>query len=75
LQNKVTRTAGILYDIACCYSLLNKKTDALKYFELALENHFDGFTHIQEDTDLDNIRTTPEFMTLMKKHFPDKYKN
>ena len=74
-NNNRSGEIDILYDIACCYSLLKKKTDALKYFELALDNHFDGFTHIQEDTDLDNIRTTPEFIALMKKHFPDKYKN
>ena len=62
------------YNISCCYSLLGNKPEALNYLEDAIKVGFKNFAHIQGDTDLDNIRHEPEFKALMKKYFPDQYK-
>ncbi|MEO8150387.1 MAG: caspase family protein [Bacteroidia bacterium] len=63
-----------IYQAACCYSLLNQKENAIINLETALENKFDDYNHIMEDSDLDNIRNTPAFKKLLKKYFPDQYK-
>ncbi len=59
----------VIYNLACCYSLLNDKLNAIKYFEESIKAGFDSLAHIEIDTDLDNIRSTPEFKALMKKYF------
>ena len=66
---------GMQYNIACCYSLLDNKEEALRYLEMALNNHYEDYYHILEDTDLNNIRQAPQFNTILRKHFPDKHKD
>ncbi|MFH0894923.1 MAG: caspase family protein [Bacteroidota bacterium] len=56
------------YNIACYNSLLQKKDEAIKYLELALDKGWTNFKHIKKDTDLDNIRNTNEFKVLIKKY-------
>ncbi len=70
----VADSAFAYYNISCCYSLMTDKSNALKYFELSLQNGFKDFRHIGEDTDLDNIRSSAEFTAIMKKYFPDQTK-
>jgi len=57
------------YSFAGVSSLENNKDDALIYIEKALELGFNYEEWIEQDTDLDNIRNTPEFKALMKKYF------
>ncbi|NVO01281.1 MAG: caspase family protein [Bacteroidetes bacterium] len=59
---------GLLYDLACLKSLTEKKQEALKYFELSLQNGWKDFDHIKKDTDLDFIRDTKEFKELINKY-------
>ncbi|HEY5464975.1 MAG TPA: tetratricopeptide repeat protein [Hanamia sp.] len=62
------------YNMACMKSLDKKTKEALENLELSFKNGFNDFDHIQEDTDLDNIRNTDEFKQLLKKYFPGKAK-
>jgi arylsulfatase A-like enzyme len=56
------------YDVACLYSLLNKEKEALKFLEKAIRAGYDNFNHMQQDTDLDNIRDTDQFKEILTKY-------
>lgn len=56
------------YEAACAYSLMNNKEKALVYLRKALEGGYYEFNHMRRDRDLDNIRTMPEFETLLKEY-------
>ncbi len=57
------------YNIACVFSLGNKTADALEYFKMALDKKMNELSHWETDSDLNNIRTLPEFKILLKKYF------
>lgn len=56
------------YDAACLYSLMNEKEKALDYMKKALESGFNNFNHMLRDTDLDNIRDTEEYKSLVEQY-------
>jgi tetratricopeptide (TPR) repeat protein len=62
------------YSICCCYALCGQKSNAIEYLSLSLQLGFTGYDRIEQDADLSVIRSTPEFKALMKKYFPDQYK-
>src|SRR5579872_1818269 len=43
------------YNYSCTYSILNNKGPAIDYLDKAIKAGYTNFSHIQEDTDLDNI--------------------
>ncbi|HEY0751663.1 MAG TPA: tetratricopeptide repeat protein, partial [Chitinophagaceae bacterium] len=55
------------YNLSCLYALWNKKDQALKHFEDALNKGFDDFDHISKDTDIDSIRNESRFKQLIQK--------
>lgn len=61
------------YNLACLYSLLDQKDAALIWFEKDLKY---GSSQTQDeilsDSDLDNIKSDPQFNELMEKYFPKK---
>lgn len=57
------------YNLAAIASLENNSDEALKYLEKALDLGLDDEERILKDTDMDNIRNTKEFNSLMKKYF------
>lgn len=57
---------GNYYDAACVYSRLHEKENAIKYLHIALEKGYRKFRHIDQDDDMDFIRDTPEFQSLME---------
>lgn len=61
------------YNLACLYSLLDQKDIALTWFEKNLK-HGSSQTkeHILSDSDLDNIKSYPQFNELLDKYFPEK---
>lgn len=61
--------AGDEYNLACMYSLVDRKEDALSHFERALNMGYCDFVHIHNDNDLDNIRDIKRFAQLI-----DEYK-
>lgn len=69
LEEKVV-TSGDEYDIACLYSLMDDKQQALDYLEKALKHGFCEFVQIANDADLDNIRDMKKFQEIV-----DEYKN
>lgn len=60
---------GDEYNLACMYSLVDSKEDALSHFEKALGMGYCDFVHVNNDTDLDNIRDIKRFSQLI-----DEYK-
>lgn len=58
-------SASHYYDLACVYSLLDRKQEALQALTTAMEKGFRGFRHIEVDQDLDNIREMQEFKELI----------
>ncbi len=65
------------YVLACAESRLKKTDEAFFYLEKAIEfGYKKHFNHIQTDPDLEFIRSqTKKWNTLMKKHFPEQYKD
>lgn len=62
------------YNVACGYSKAGKKNEALDWFEISMSLgfgdeschcHGDNFKHIDNDTDLDNIRDEARFKDLL----------
>lgn len=62
--------AWAFYSIACIHALEGRKKEALDFFKQALEKGLRELRHINEDTDLDQLRNDPQFIKLMAKHFP-----
>ena len=60
--------AGSYYDAACLYSRMKDKTNALKCLEKALELGYLRFAHIERDFDMDFIRDTEEYKSLIHKY-------
>ncbi len=53
------------YNMACAYSILGKKTEAVKYLKQAQSSIYNqAGSWLLEDTDLENIRKEPEFLKL-----------
>ena len=53
------------YNLACAYSMMGKKKEAIKALCLAVKAGFTDFMHISNDPDLKRIRNTPEYRRLM----------
>lgn len=60
--------AGSYYDAACLYSRMKDKINALKCLEKALELGYMRFAHIERDFDMDFIRDTEEYKSLIHKY-------
>ena len=58
---------NIYYTLSCTYSLLNNKPSALTYLKKAIDAGYNDYGHVQNDTDLDNVRNEKEFVELKKK--------
>lgn len=58
------------YDLACYYSLLDKREQALAAMEMALCKGFSDFEWALRDPDLEGLRQYPEFQLLMQSYRP-----
>jgi len=56
-----TGTPGVLYNVACLYSLIGKPQDALAHLESAIQHGFGDRLSMANDPDLDLVRRTPWF--------------
>ncbi len=56
------------YNLACSFSLLGKKKEAIQAIKRAFELGYRDFEQIKLDGDLDNIRYDNRFRALLKKH-------
>ena len=60
--------ASALYNLACAYSLQGKTAQALQEFERAIKSGFRSEkATILADTDLESIRTAPDFLALVER--------
>lgn len=59
------RKATAMYNISCGYSLLNDKENAFLWLQQALDNGFDGYNLIRDDSDLDPIRADARFKKIV----------
>jgi len=57
---------GEFYNLACAYAVSGKGKDALKALRLAVDKGFDDLGLLESDKDLDSIRSTPQFRSLME---------
>lgn len=64
------KMAGTYYEATCVFSLMGKTDEALDYFEKALAAGHNDYFHYLQDRDLDNIRNTERFKTLLKSKWP-----
>ena len=58
--------SGSYYDAACLYSRMHDKTNALKFLEQSFKLGYNRFAHIERDFDMDYLRETEEFKTLIQ---------
>jgi superkiller protein 3 len=58
-----------IYSIACLHALAVRKKEALDSLEQALERGYRNREHIDEDEDLNRIRSDARFKEMMKKYF------
>ncbi|TVU41577.1 hypothetical protein EJB05_15107 [Eragrostis curvula] len=56
------------YNVACCYSKLNRVQAGLSALEDALKAGYEDFKRIRTDPDLANLRKSEEFETLLKNY-------
>jgi len=54
------------YNLSCTYSLLNDKSNSIIYLKKSLEAGYNDYGHIQQDSDLDNIREEEAFLKLVQ---------
>lgn len=73
------KNPNVLYNLACTYSLINNKQEALKYLRLAVNNGFNQVSLLKTDSDLTNIRSEKQFDEIMHsvksiENFPESKK-
>ena len=63
-----------VYNLACSYSLLYMTDKALKALEKAFSLGYQDLQWINEDPDLENIRTDKGYSTIIEKYFSKEAK-
>jgi len=64
----------VFYNLACDYSLLNKKTEGLKALEKAFQLGYDDIDYLFKDPDLKNLRKSKRFERVIEKYTKKKVK-
>ncbi len=64
--------AGEHYDLACIYSLANKKDEAIVALQQAIKLGYKAYNHIKLDRDLENIRDEQGYKDLLNDITKDK---
>ncbi len=57
---------GLLYNVACIYSTLARKDEALDYLERAVKAGYNHVAWIENDSDFDPVRDDPRFVALLQ---------
>lgn len=60
---------GNFYDAACVYGRMGDAQKAMEYFKLALEKGYWKLNHIEQDDDLDIIKTSEEYKIIMERYW------
>ena len=56
----------MLYNVACLQSRLGDNNKSLEYLKKAIANGYANYDWLKRDPDLNNIRSEPEYIELMK---------
>ena len=56
----------IYYNIACIYARMDRVDESLDWLQQAIKKGFSDRRMMVLDKDLDNVRTSPGFMEMMK---------
>ncbi len=59
--------SGVLYNVACIYALAGMVDEGIKCLEKAIQNGFGHREWIENDSDLDLLRSDPRFEALKKR--------
>jgi len=59
--------SGVFYNLACSYSLLHDRSNALATLKNSLDLGYDDLIHLLHDPDLDFIRKDPIFSQLIQR--------
>ncbi len=57
--------SSAIYNLACCYGLLERADLAARYLGFAWNAGFDNISHINDDPDFDAVREEPVFTSLV----------
>lgn len=60
---------NLYYNIACIYSLTARSKESLQMLEECLKLGYKNFSHLLFDSDFDNIKSSNEYKTLIKRYF------
>ena len=60
--------SGGYYNLACYYSVTNNAKESLTNLDIAFQLGYRDFDHIETDSDLDGIRSNPDFNKLIEKY-------
>lgn len=67
MTTPAANATGALYNKVCLLSLMGKKQEALAALGKAVDDGYDEYVHLGRDNDLDNIRGSKEFESLVAK--------
>ena len=68
LISKADNYADAYYDAASVYARMGNKSKALEYLKMSFENGYRSIVHLKLDPDMNSIRDTDEFKTLIRKY-------
>src|SRR5215218_5467650 len=54
-----------IYNIACCYSLMGDRENALQWLQKAFDAGFRSYENAQKDEDFGNIKSDPRFLKIV----------
>lgn len=73
VEKNYTKLYLAYYNIACAYSRLIKRDEALKYLELAIDNGYNFYKHLSTDEDLNYLRDDYRYNKILEKTYSYKY--
>ena len=59
--------SGVLYNVACVYAILGQSDEAIACLEKSVSNGFGHREWLENDSDLDSLRSDARFKTLLSK--------
>jgi tetratricopeptide (TPR) repeat protein len=69
LSRDTTDQSTYYYNIACAKSILGKPGEAITALEKSFKTRYLDLAHINEDSDLDSIRSLPQFKKVIETYF------
>jgi len=58
----------VFYNLACSLALLERRDEAFKIIEKALDLGYRDFDHMRQDSDLESLQGDPSFVNLIERY-------